>query len=32
MNGIQRGSFLPCIELVKERFRVVDLNSETGEW
>ena len=29
-NGIQRGSFLPAIELIKERFEIVDLNSETG--
>jgi len=26
-NGIQRSSFLPTIELLKERFRVIDLNS-----
>ncbi|KAF9503082.1 hypothetical protein BS47DRAFT_1356446 [Hydnum rufescens UP504] len=26
-NGIQRSSFLPAIDLLKERFRVIDLNS-----
>ncbi|PWN41979.1 hypothetical protein IE81DRAFT_302866 [Ceraceosorus guamensis] len=26
-NGIQRSSFIPCIELLKSQFRVVDLNS-----
>lgn len=31
MNGIQRGSFLPAIDLIKDRFEVVDLNSPTGE-
>lgn len=30
-NGIQRSSFIPAIDLLKERFEVVDLNSETGE-
>ncbi|WRT68692.1 uncharacterized protein IL334_005672 [Kwoniella shivajii] len=29
MNGIQRQSFIPAIELIKERFEVVDLNSGT---
>lgn len=29
-NGIQRGSFIPAIELIKERFEIVDLDSETG--
>jgi protein AFG1 len=29
-NGIQRSSFIPCIELLKERFHVVDLDSPTG--
>ncbi|CAE6540435.1 unnamed protein product [Rhizoctonia solani] len=29
-NGIQRSSFVPCIELLKERFHVVDLDSPTG--
>ncbi|KAG8899925.1 hypothetical protein FRB99_006353 [Tulasnella sp. 403] len=28
-NGIQRQSFLPCIDLIKERFDVTDLNSHT---
>ncbi|QRV72886.1 ATPase [Ceratobasidium sp. AG-Ba] len=28
-NGIQRSSFIPCIELLKERFHVVDLDSPT---
>lgn len=28
-NGIQRSSFIPCIELLKERFHVVDLDSLT---
>lgn len=28
-NGIQRQSFLPCIELLKSQFRVTDLNSGT---
>lgn len=30
-NGIQRTSFEPCIELIKRRFDVVDLDSGTGE-
>ena len=30
-NGIQRSSFVPCIELLKERFEVTDLDSGTGE-
>lgn len=30
-NGIQRDSFIPCIDLIKERFDVVDLDSKTGE-
>ncbi|WVR09343.1 hypothetical protein IAU60_006409 [Kwoniella sp. DSM 27419] len=29
INGIQRQSFIPAIELIKDRFEVVDLNSET---
>ena len=29
-NGIQRSSFMPCIELLKERFEVTDLDSGTG--
>ena len=29
-NGIQRSSFIPAIELIKQRFEVVDLDSETG--
>ncbi|KAF8605348.1 AFG1-like ATPase [Ceratobasidium sp. AG-I] len=28
-NGIQRSSFIPCIDLLKERFHVVDLDSPT---
>ncbi|KAI0082340.1 AFG1-like ATPase [Panus rudis PR-1116 ss-1] len=28
-NGIQRASFIPCIELLKERFEVTDLDSGT---
>lgn len=28
-NGIQRASFIPCIELLKERLRVVNLDSPT---
>ncbi|KAI0375886.1 AFG1-like ATPase [Pilatotrama ljubarskyi] len=28
-NGIQRQSFIPCIELLKERFEVTDLDSGT---
>ncbi|GJE84236.1 AFG1-like ATPase [Phanerochaete sordida] len=28
-NGIQRTSFVPCIELLKERFEVTDLDSGT---
>lgn len=28
-NGIQRSSFIPCIELLKDRFHVVDLDSPT---
>ncbi|KAK4687105.1 peroxisome-assembly ATPase, partial [Tremellales sp. Uapishka_1] len=28
-NGIQRQSFIPAIELIKEHFEVVDLDSET---
>lgn len=30
INGIQRESFLPAIQLIKDRFEVVDLNSPTG--
>lgn len=29
-NGIQRSSFIPCIELIKARFDVTDLDSGTG--
>ncbi|ORX38251.1 AFG1-like ATPase-domain-containing protein [Kockovaella imperatae] len=29
LNGIQRTSFLPAIELLKQRFEIVDLDSET---
>ncbi|KAF8476847.1 AFG1-like ATPase-domain-containing protein [Kalaharituber pfeilii] len=29
MNGIQRQSFLPCIALLKQRLRVINLNSPT---
>ena len=29
-NGIQRSSFIPCIDLIKTRFDVVDLDSGTG--
>ncbi|TXT09197.1 hypothetical protein VHUM_02671 [Vanrija humicola] len=29
INGIQRESFIPAIDLIKERFEVVDLNSGT---
>lgn len=29
-NGIQRSSFVPCIELLKSRFDVTDLDSGTG--
>ncbi|KAI1796161.1 AFG1-like ATPase, partial [Ganoderma leucocontextum] len=28
-NGIQRSSFMPCIDLLKERFEVTDLDSGT---
>jgi protein AFG1 len=31
INGIQRESFLPAIQLIKDRFEVVDLNSPTGQ-
>ena len=31
INGIQRESFIPAIDLIKERFEVVDLDSGTGE-
>jgi hypothetical protein len=31
LNGIQRQSFLPAIELIKEHFQVVDLDSPTGQ-
>ncbi|KAL7410944.1 AFG1-like ATPase-domain-containing protein [Mrakia frigida] len=27
-NGLQRASFLPCIQLIKDRFEVTDLNGE----
>lgn len=30
INGIQRSSFIPAIDLIKDRFQVVDLNSGTG--
>lgn len=29
-NGIQRSSFVPCIDLIKETFDVTDLDSGTG--
>ena len=29
-NGIQRSSFVPCIELLKNQFDVTDLDSGTG--
>ena len=29
-NGIQRTSFLPCIDMIKERFDIIDLESGTG--
>ena len=29
LNGIQRGSFLPCIELIKSSMEVINLSSET---
>ena len=32
INGIQRESFLPAIQLIKDRFEVVDLNSPTGQF
>ena len=28
-NGIQRSSFLPCIQLLQDQFQVIDLNSGT---
>ncbi|KDQ15343.1 hypothetical protein BOTBODRAFT_624928 [Botryobasidium botryosum FD-172 SS1] len=28
-NGIQRASFIPCIELIKRRFDIIDLDSGT---
>lgn len=28
-NGIQRQSFLPCIQLIKDKFDIVDLDSKT---
>ncbi len=31
INGIQRESFIPAIELIKDRFEVVDLDSGTGK-
>lgn len=31
-NGIQRTSFLPCIDMIKDRFHVVDLDSGTGQY
>lgn len=30
-NGIQRSSFIPCIDLIKSRFDVTDLDSGTGQ-
>lgn len=30
-NGIQRSSFIPCIELLKTKFDVINLDSETGK-
>lgn len=32
INGIQRESFIPAIELIKNRFNVVDLDSGTGRF
>lgn len=32
INGIQRESFIPAIELIKDKFEVVDLNSPTGNF
>lgn len=29
-NGIQRQSFVPCIQLIKDRFEVIDLDSGLG--
>ncbi|KAJ9117609.1 hypothetical protein QFC22_004459 [Naganishia vaughanmartiniae] len=29
-NGIQRTSFLPCIDMIKDRFAIVDLDSGTA--
>jgi protein AFG1 len=29
-NGIQRASFIPCIEMLKSRFDVINLDSGTG--
>lgn len=29
INGVQRASFIPCIELIKQRTRVLFLNSQT---
>jgi len=31
-NGLQRGSFLPCIDMIKDKFEIVDLDSKTGEF
>lgn len=31
LNGIQRQSFMPAIELIKDKFEVVDLDSPTGK-
>jgi len=30
-NGLQRGSFLPCIDMIKDKYEIVDLDSKTGE-
>lgn len=31
-RGTQRDSFLPCIELIKQHFMVLDLNSQDYRW
>ena len=30
-NGLQRGSFEPCIDMIKNKFQVIDLDSKTGK-
>lgn len=30
-NGIQRSSFIPCIELIKEKLEIINLDSGTGK-